>query len=152
MRGDRPLDAAAVEYRPDAIAVAREQPRERRDEIDQDGTLQTLRCAKIHGGAQVEQKPGGDIAIFDILADVRGRQARGDVPINIANIISGLILAQIGKIHSVAVKEAAVIALQQAIQPADDLPVETLQDTLRRGRGWRCAHVTAPRGPAYGPE
>ena len=38
-RRDRPLDAAAVEDRPDAIAVAREQPRQRRDEIDQHRAL-----------------------------------------------------------------------------------------------------------------
>jgi hypothetical protein len=30
------------------------------------------------------------------------------------------------------VEEASIVALKQAIEPADDLPVETLEDALRR--------------------
>jgi len=30
------------------------------------------------------------------------------------------------------VEQAAVVTLEQAIQPADDLPVEALEDPLRR--------------------
>ncbi len=89
-------------------------------------------AAKIHRRAEVEQEPGGDFAVFDILPDVRRVHARGDIPIDVANIVFRLVFAQIGKIHPVAVEQAAVIALQQAIQPADDLPVEPLQDALRR--------------------
>ncbi len=32
----------------------------------------------------------------------------------------------------VAVEQAPVVALEQAVQPADDLPVEALEDALRR--------------------
>ena len=114
--------------------MPRQQARHRRDEIDQHRSLQVLRLhrAKIHRGAEVEQKPRGDLAIFDVLPDVRRVHARGDIPIDVANIVFGLIFAQIGKVHAVAVEQAAIIALQQAIQAADDLPVEALQDALRR--------------------
>ena len=91
--------------------------------------------AKVHRRAEVEQKPGGDLAIFDVLADIGRIHARRDVPVDVANIIFRLVFAQIGKIHPVAVEQAAVVALQQAIQPADDLPVEALQDAFRRCRG-----------------
>ena len=131
-RRDRPLDAAAVEDRPDTVAVAREQPRQRRDKIDQHRALQALHRAEVHRRAQVEQEPGGDLAIFDILAHVGRVHARGDVPVDVANIVFGLVFAQVGKVDPVAVEQAAIIALQQAIQPADDLPVEALQDALRR--------------------
>ena len=33
---------------------------------------------------------------------------------------------------AVAVEQRPVVALQQAVQPADDLPVEPLEDALRR--------------------
>ena len=88
--------------------------------------------AKIHRRAEVEQEPGGDFAVFDVLADVGRVHARGDIPVDVANIVFGLVFAQVGKIHPVAVEQAAIVALQQAIQPADDLPVEALQDALRR--------------------
>jgi hypothetical protein len=48
-----------------------------------------------------------------------------------------LVFAQIGKIYPIAVEEAAIVTLQQAIQPADYLPIEALQDAIRRKPG-RC--------------
>ena len=88
--------------------------------------------AKIHRWAEVEQEPGGDLAVFDVLPDVGRVHPRGDIPIDVADIIFGLVFAQVGKVHPIAVEQAAVIALQQAIQAADDLPVEAQQDALRR--------------------
>jgi len=43
-----------------------------------------------------------------------------------------LVLAQRGEVDPVAMEQAPVVALEQAIQPADDLPVEALEDALRR--------------------
>ena len=133
-RGNGAFDAAAIEDRADAIAVPRQQARHRRDEIDQHGALQVLRLhrAEIHRGTEIEQKPRRDFAIFGVLPDVGRVHAGRDVPIDVANIVFGLIFAQIGKVYAVAVKQAAIIALQQAVQTANDLPVETLQDALRR--------------------
>ncbi len=123
-----------VKHGPDAIPVACEQPCQRRDEINEHCPLDVLRlhCAKVHGGTEIEQKPSGDLAILGVLADIGRVHSRGDIPIDVADIISRLIFAQIGKVDPIAVKEAAIVALQQAIQPADDMPVETLQDALRR--------------------
>src|SRR5260370_1165714 len=67
-------------------------------------------------------------------ADIRSIRAGGDVPVNVANVIFGLVLAQTGEIHAEAIKQGAVIALKLAIQAADDLPVEALQNALRRRR------------------
>ena len=73
--GDRALHLAAVEHRADAIAASGEQPGERRHEVDQHGPLHPLevRGAEVHRRAEVEQEPGGDLAILDVLADVRRR-------------------------------------------------------------------------------
>ena len=97
-------------------------------------TVRFMVCdrAKIDRWAEVEQEPGRDLAVLDVLAHVGRVHARGDVPVDVADVVFGLVLAQIGKIHPVAVEQAAVIALQQAVQAADDLPIEALQDALRR--------------------
>ena len=88
--------------------------------------------AEVHRRAQVQQEPGRDLAVLDVLAHVRRVHARGDVPVDVADVVPGLVLAQVGEVHAVAVEQAAVVALQQAVQPADDLPVEALEDALRR--------------------
>ena len=88
--------------------------------------------AEIHRWAEIEQEPGGDFAVLDVLADVGRVHARGDIPVDVADVVLGLVFAQVGKVDPVAVEQAAIIALQQAVQPADDLPVQALQDALRR--------------------
>ena len=131
---DRALDLAAVEDRADPVAVARQQPRQRRHEVDQDRSLLALggRRPEVDRRAQVEQEPGRDLAILDVLADVRRVHPRGDVPVDVADVVADLVLAQVGEVHAVAAEQAAVVALKQAVEPADDLPVEALEDALRR--------------------
>ena len=131
---DRALDLAAVEHRADPVAVARQQPRERRHEVDQHAPLEPLRVRRpeVDRRAQVEQEPGRDLAILDVLADVRRVHPRGDVPVDVADVVAVLVLAQVGEVHAVAAEQAPVVALEQAVEPADDLPVEALEDALRR--------------------
>ena len=128
------FDPAAVEDRADAVAVPRQQPSQRRDEIDEDAPLQPLRLgrAEVDRRAQVEQEPRRDLAILDVLADVRRVHPGGDVPVDVADVVAVLVLAQVGEVHAVAVEQAPVVALEQAVEPADDLPVEALEDALRR--------------------
>ena len=101
---DRALDTAAVEDRADAVAVACQQPRERRHEIDEDAPLHALRLRgpEVDRRAQVEQEPRGDLAILDVLADVRRVHPGGDVPVDVADVVTVLVLAQIGEVHAVA--------------------------------------------------
>ena len=58
--------------------------------------------------------------------------ARGDVPVDVADVVAGLVLAQVGEVDPGALEQAPVVALEQAVEPADDLPVEPLEDALRR--------------------
>ena len=57
---------------------------------------------------------------------------RGDVPVDVPHVVAGLVLAQVGEVDAAAEEQAPVVALEQAVQPADDLPVEPLEDALRR--------------------
>src|SRR5690242_21522778 len=71
--GDRPLDAVAVEDRPDPVAVAGQDPGQRRDEVDEDAPLLALGLdgPEVDRRAEVEQEPGRDLAVLEELPDVR---------------------------------------------------------------------------------
>ncbi len=133
-RRDRALHATAVEDRPDAIPVPGQQPCERGHEVDQHAPFEALRlrCAEVDGGAQVKQEPGCDLAILDVLADVGRVHPGGHAPVDVPDVVAVLVLAQVREVHAVAEEQAPVVALEQAIEPADDLPVEALEDALRR--------------------
>ena len=77
LRGrDRALDAAAVEHRPDPVAAPGQQPGERRRR-SRSGRVRFWRSVvdrpEVDRRAQVEQEPGGDLAVLGVLADVRRR-------------------------------------------------------------------------------
>jgi hypothetical protein len=67
-----------------------------------------------------------------VVADPGLVQTRGDVPVDVSDVVSGLVRAQACQVDAVAQEQAPVVALEQAVQPADDLPVEALEDALRR--------------------
>jgi len=125
-----PTDAAGVEDPTDAVAVAGQQPRRGRDEVDQLVALLGLQRAEVDRWAEIEQEPGRDLAILGVLSDVRRIHPRRDVPVDVADVVLGLVFAQIGEVDAIAVEQAAVIALEQAVELAHDLPVEALQDAL----------------------
>jgi hypothetical protein len=58
-------------------------------------------------------------------------QARRDVPVDVTHIVLILVLAQIREIESEAAKERTVIAVKQAVEPADNRPFEPAQNVLR---------------------
>ena len=133
-RRDRPLGQTAVEDRADAVAVTGQQARERGHEVDQDAPLEALglRRPEVDRWAEVEQEPGRDLAILEVLADVRGVHPRRHVPVDVPDVVADLVFAQVREVHAIAMEEAAVVALEQAVEPADDLPVEALEDAFRR--------------------
>ena len=105
-----------------------------RHEVDEDVPLQPRRlgCPEVDGRAQVEQEPRGDLAVLVVLADVRRVHPGGDVPVDVPDVVAGLVFAEGREVHAVAVEQAPVVALEQAVEAPDDLPVEALEDAFRR--------------------
>ena len=134
------LPARSVEHGAHAVAVAADQAREHGGEIEQHLALALLPGAEVHRGTEVEQEPGGHLAVFSEDAHVRGLQAGGDVPVDVAHVVVVLVLAQVGEVEAAAAHEGAVVALQQAVEPAQHGPLEPAQQRLgpardRRGGG-----------------
>ncbi len=132
--GHRSLDLLPVEDRPDPVAVAGQEPRQRRHEVDQDASLEPFGIGRpeVDRGAEVEQEPRRDLAVLEVLADVGRVHPRGDAPVDVPDVVTVLVLAQVGEVDPVAPEQAPVVALEQAVEPADDLPVEALEDAFRR--------------------
>jgi hypothetical protein len=95
--------------------------------------LQVLR-AEIDRRAQVEQEPRGDLALLVVFADVGCGEPRGDVPVDVPDVVAVHVLAQIGEIETVAAEEGPIVAVQHSVQPTDDGPLEAAEDRLRRSR------------------
>jgi hypothetical protein len=128
--GDHGLDAGAVQHGADAVAVAREQARQHGHEFGRDVALAQLARAEVDRGAQVHQEPGRHLAVFGEHAHVRHLHARRDVPVDVAHVVVQLVFAQVGQVEPGAAQQRAVVALQQAVEPADDLPLEPAQHLL----------------------
>jgi hypothetical protein len=67
-----------------------------------------------------------------VLANVGRIHASGDVPVDVPDVVAGLVLAERRQVDAGAVEQRPVVALEDAVEPADDLPVEPLEDSLRR--------------------
>jgi hypothetical protein len=135
--GQRQVDLVAVEERADAIAVARQDAREHRDELAGDRFLLEILRAEIDRRGEVEQEPRGDFALFQVLAHVRRGEARGDVPVDVPDVVAVHVLAQVGEVEAVAAEERSIVAVQHAVEPADHRPLEAFQDGFRRSRARR---------------
>ena len=103
--------------------------------------------AEVDRAAQVQHEPGRHLAVFGEHAHVRRLQPRGDVPVDVAHVVVVLVFAQVGQVQAGAAHQRAVVALQQAVEPADHRPFEPAQralDAARRGFGRRERLVVAP--------
>jgi hypothetical protein len=81
--------------------------------------LALLAGAEVDRRAQVQQEPRRHLAVFGEHAHVRRLQPRRDVPVDVAHVVVVLVLAQVGQVQPAAAHQGAVVALQQAVQPAD---------------------------------
>src|SRR5207249_7797684 len=123
-----------IEQRSDAIAVTGQEPRQHGDEFGRHETLLDM-GAEIHRRAQVQQEPRRNFSIFIVHPDIGCQETRGDVPIDVTDIVVILVLAQIGQIQPETAKQSLIIAMKQPVQPANDGPLQSPQYGLSRGAG-----------------
>ena len=94
---------------------------------------------KVEGAAGVDQQHHGQLALLDVALDEGLAHPRGHVPVDVADVVLGLRFAQVREIHAVAVEQAAVVALQLAVEAAHNLPVKALS------RAWTILGVSTTR-------
>ena len=128
-RDDR-VDAAAIEQGADPVAMPRKQACQDGGEVARDMALALLARAEVHRRAQVQQEPGGHLAVLGEHAHVRRGGACGDVPVDVAHVVVVLVLAQVGQVQAAATQQGAVVTLEQPVQPADHRPLQLAQQPL----------------------
>src|SRR4029077_15645165 len=147
-RGDRALDARAVERCADAIAVARQQPREQSRAVDEEISLPAVDGAEIDGRREIEKEVRIDLAILEVLAHVRRVETCGHVPVDVPNVVTERVLANIREIEALPFEDRSVVTLKQSVQPAEDGPLKPPKAALRRGGRHVPAAVRSERGCA----
>ena len=133
-RRDDAFDALAVDDRADLVAVARKQPREDRDEVDEQVTLERGRRAEVHRRRDVQQEVRRDLAVLVVLADVGRVHARGHVPVDVPDVVAEHVFADVGEVEAVAAEHRAVVALKESVETTDDGPLEPAQPAVRRAQ------------------
>jgi hypothetical protein len=144
------VDAVAIEDRADAVATAREEPSEQGHELSRNAPFGEPVGAEVDAGGEIDQEPGGMLAVLRELPHVGLLETRGDVPVDVANVVVMLVLAQVGEVEAGAAHQRAVIALQQAVEPAQDRPLQALQERIgtfcidQRGLAFSFGHGRLP--------
>ena len=123
-RRNHRIDTVAIEQRSDAITVTGQEPRQQGDEFG--GYRPLLHMgAEIHRRTQIQQEPGRNFSIFIVHPDIRCQEPRGDVPIDVTDIVVILVLTQIGQIEPETAKQGLVVAMKQPVQTTNDGPLQS---------------------------
>jgi hypothetical protein len=132
----RPLAAGigAVEQRAEAVPVSVQHAGKDGGQLDRLAALAGLVRAEILRRAQVEQEPGGHLAFLEEFLHVRHLQPCGDIPVDMAHVVVILVFAQVGQIDAETAKQRVIVAVQQAIEPAQHGHFKAAQRGLRRWR------------------
>ncbi len=135
--GDYLLDAIGKEESADPIVVPRGRQREDGADLGGQLSLGPETAAESLRGAEVHHEADGELPLFQVALDIRGPQARRDVPVDTADIVSGLIFAHLGELDSPATKGAGVLSGHDVPHqmPGSDLDAPHLPHDLLGGHG-----------------
>src|SRR5258705_3334333 len=59
---------------------------------------------------EIDDQHHCELALFDVALDEWTAHSGGDVPVDRANLVTGLVLAHLGELHSLTLKDRAVLA------------------------------------------
>ena len=129
----------------EAIAAPGGEPPDHERRALGDVRLATVRRAEVHRRGVVEQEPGRQLALRNVLADVRRHRSGGGVPVDLADVVARLVRPDAVELHAVPATETAVIATHLATDLAVHGDLELVDEPVRdragpgSGRGARPA-------------
>ena len=117
--------------------------------------LAAVRGAERHRHRGVEDDPADEHPLCELHADVRLPRPRGDVPVDVADVVlAGHVGAHLSQLGAAAEHMRTVVAREQPFDATHDGKVERPQQLVRkrpRARLLRCALDDAPGGAAHRP-
>jgi hypothetical protein len=100
-------------------------------ELDREFPLQAPARPKRHRGRQVDEQPGGNLSLFEILTHEDAVHPRGHIPVDSPDLVARLVLAHLREIEAGSIEDPAVVAEQKPIETADDRELQPPQQLLR---------------------
>ena len=130
-RRDELLDLVGEQDQPDLVVVADGGEGQHRGDLGRQLALGLRVRAEQARAADVHHQHQRQLAFLDELLDERMVHPRGDVPVDRADLVAGLVFAHLVEVHPLALEDAVVLAGQRlAHQPVGanlDLP-DLLED------------------------
>jgi hypothetical protein len=133
-RRNHVLDAIGEQEHAHAIVVSDCRHREHRRQLGGKLALESLDGSKSLRARQVDDEHHGQLALLDVPLHEGSPHARGDVPIDRAHLVAGLVLAHLGELHPLTLEYRAVLAREDGVdEPARaELDELHLPQDLRR--------------------
>jgi hypothetical protein len=91
--------------------------------------------AELHRRRGVEHEPADEHTLGEVLAYVRLAGPGRDVPVDSPHVVAGDVRSDLGQLGPVTVDERAVVAGEQALDPASDADVERAKQALGQRPG-----------------
>ncbi len=109
-RGHVVLHLVGREDRAHPVVVPRGRQREHGAHLGGQIPLGAAHAAEARRGAQIGHEEHGQLALLEVALDVGRAQPSGDVPVDGADVVAGLVLAHFGELHAAAAECAGVLA------------------------------------------
>ena len=103
---------------------------------------------EVHRRGVVEQEPGGQLPVRHVLADLRDERPGGGVPVDLADVVAGLVRAEPVELEAGAVTDAEVIAAHPAADAAVEGELELPDEPVGDGAGARSGVRPGPPADA----
>src|SRR5262249_12726028 len=117
-----------------------------------DLALELALGAELAGAREVDEEEDRQLALLDVFLDVRVAHARGDVPVDGADVVAELVLADFGELHPAPLEYGVVFPGHRLVDQAvgadldpPDLP-EYLRGQHRKTRLTALRWCRAPSG------
>ena len=116
----------AEKNQPDFVIVANGGEREHRGNFRREFAFGLVARAEQARAAHVHDEHEREFAFLDELLDERMIHPRGDVPVNRAHVVAGLVFAHLVEVHALALEDGMVLARERfghdAVRAQLDLP------------------------------
>jgi hypothetical protein len=109
------------------VASAARDVADRNRHAFRDIRLAAVRGTELHGRRGVEHEPGHEHALGELDPDMRFACARGDVPLDLADVVTRNVGPDLRELRALPEHCGAVVARQQPLDAAADADVERAQ-------------------------
>src|SRR5687767_1123152 len=116
--GKNVLDPVSEQHDAHPVVVSHRRHREYRRELSRELALESPHRSEALRAGEIDSDHHCQLALFDVALHERAAHSRGHVPVDRANLVSGLILAYLGELHSLTLERAAVFAGEQRVDEA----------------------------------